>query len=147
MIGAWFNGIAFIPFVLLQGQGRPDLTAKAHAAEILPFIGILWSLTHALGLPGAALAWTIRTIVDAVVIFLLAGCRAAYLLRLGPALLLVLATYGLAQMDQPSLLWALLYAVGIGATILGCGLAIEPALRGFVTKRLQRLLRRDSLHV
>ena len=28
MIGAWINGVAFIPFSLLQAQGRPDVVAK-----------------------------------------------------------------------------------------------------------------------
>jgi len=130
MVGAWFNGIAFIPFILLQGQGRPDLGAKAHAAEIAP---------------GAALAWTVRTTADALIIFLLAGCRAAYLLRLLPALLLVVVAYGLARLNQPPLVWALLRAAAVSAAILGCGLVIEPALRGFVKGRVERLLRRNTL--
>ena len=40
-IGAWINGLAFVSFTLIQGQGRPDLTGKLHFAEILPFLGIL----------------------------------------------------------------------------------------------------------
>ena len=146
MIGAWFNGIAFIPFILLQGQGRPDLGAKAHAAEIIPFIGILWGLTHSFGLAGAALAWSMRTTADALVIFLLAGCRAGYLLRLVPALLLVLVAYGLTWLAPPSLAWALLRAALASAAILGCGLLVEPSLRHFVTERFQRFLRPGMLN-
>ena len=52
-IGAWINGLAFVSFTLLSGQGRPDLTGKLHFAEILPFLGILWLLTSTLGLNGA----------------------------------------------------------------------------------------------
>jgi O-antigen/teichoic acid export membrane protein len=145
MVGAWCNGIAFIPFILLQSSGRPDLGAKAHAAEIIPFVGILWGLTHSLGLAGAALAWSIRTTSDALIIFLLAGCRASYLLRLVPALLLVLVAYGLARLSQPPPLWALLRAAGVAAAVLGCGFTIEPMLRGFVVERVLRLLRRSPL--
>lgn len=145
MVGAWFNGIAFIPFNLLQGQRRPDLGAKAHAAEILPYIGILWGLTHAFGLFGAALAWTMRTTVDALVVYLLAGYRTAHLLRLVPSLLLVGVAYGLARLNQPPVLWALLRALGISVVCLGCGLAIEPTLRTWLIERLQRLFRRSPL--
>jgi O-antigen/teichoic acid export membrane protein len=49
-IGAWINGLAFVSFTLIQGQGRPDMTGKLHFAEILPFLGILWLLTSTLGL-------------------------------------------------------------------------------------------------
>ena len=39
-LGAWVNGLAFVSFTLIQGQGRPDLTGNLHFAEILPFLGI-----------------------------------------------------------------------------------------------------------
>lgn len=38
MLGAWTNGLAFLPYGLLQGQGRPDITAKLHVAQVLPFL-------------------------------------------------------------------------------------------------------------
>ena len=64
-LGAWINGLAFILYSLLQGQGRPDVTGKIHAVEIVPFLAVLWFLTKAHGIEGAALAWTIRAFVDA----------------------------------------------------------------------------------
>ena len=72
-IGAWINGLAFVSFTLIQGQGRPDLTGKLHFAEIFPFLGILWLLTSALGLNGAAIAWSLRSAVDAFAMFWAAG--------------------------------------------------------------------------
>ena len=91
------------------------------------------------------LAWSIRTTADAFIIFLLAGCRATYLIRLVPALLLVLFAYGMAQFSQPPPVWALLRAAGMGVAVLGCGLTIEPALREFVTGRVQTLFRRRQV--
>jgi O-antigen/teichoic acid export membrane protein len=38
--GAWINGLAFIAFTLLQGQGRPDITGKLHMIELVPFLVI-----------------------------------------------------------------------------------------------------------
>ena len=68
-IGAWINGLAFVPYELLQSQGRPDITGKFHAAEVLPFTALLWGGTTWFGLPGAAAAWTLRCTVDALCLF------------------------------------------------------------------------------
>jgi O-antigen/teichoic acid export membrane protein len=72
-IGAWISGLSFVAYTLVQSQGRPDLTGKLHAAELLPFLGILWVLTANFGLKGAATAWTLRGIVDAFAMFWVAG--------------------------------------------------------------------------
>jgi O-antigen/teichoic acid export membrane protein len=72
-IGAWINGLAFVSFTLIQGQGRPDLTGKLHFIEILPFLGILWLLTSTFGITGAATAWSLRSAVDAFAMFWAAG--------------------------------------------------------------------------
>ncbi len=70
---AWINGLAFVAFTLLQGQGRPDLTGKLHLIEVPPFLAILWLLTSQFGLVGAAAAWGLRTAVDAFAMFWAAG--------------------------------------------------------------------------
>ena len=65
-LGAWINGSSQgILYSLLQAQGRPDVTGKIHAVEVVPFLAVLWFLTKAHGIEGAALAWTIRAFVDA----------------------------------------------------------------------------------
>lgn len=67
--GVLLNCIAFVPFGLLQGLGRPDLTAKFHLIE-LPFYSItLWFFLAKMGLTGAACAWTLRVVVDTVLLF------------------------------------------------------------------------------
>jgi O-antigen/teichoic acid export membrane protein len=71
--GAWFNGMAFVAYTLIQSQGRPDLTGKLHFTEVAPFLGILWLLTSALGVNGAATAWTLRSVLDALAMFWAAG--------------------------------------------------------------------------
>jgi O-antigen/teichoic acid export membrane protein len=79
--GAWINGLAFVPYGLLQSQGRPDVTGKFHAAEVLPFVGILWGLTSAYGITGAALAWSLRCAADAACLFWAAGITKRALLE------------------------------------------------------------------
>jgi len=68
-LGAWINALASVPFALLQSQGRPDVTGRFHAAELVPFIGILWGLTSVFGITGAASAWGLRCAADALLLF------------------------------------------------------------------------------
>ncbi len=69
-VGVLLNGLAQVPFALVQGHGRPDLTAKLHLAEALVYFGWLWwSVTH-FGIVGAAAVWTLRVALDTSVLFL-----------------------------------------------------------------------------
>lgn len=71
-LGVFFNGIASIPFTLIQSTNRPDLTAKAHIFE-LPIYGVvLWFLCKNFGTLGAAMAWSFRIILDLGVLSYLA---------------------------------------------------------------------------
>lgn len=63
-IGVWINVLAHTPFAFLQGVGRADLSAKAHAAELIPYLAVLVWWTHAYGVAGAAAAWTARVLAD-----------------------------------------------------------------------------------
>lgn len=72
--GVLLNSLALVPYHLLQGVGRPDLTAKFHLLELPLHIGLTWFLLLRFGLPGAALAWTIRVGLD-LVLLIIAACR------------------------------------------------------------------------
>lgn len=73
VIGVLINSIAWIPFNLLQGVGRPDLTAKFHLVELPWYVGTLWPLVIYFGICGAAIAWTLRHVLEAVLLF--ASCH------------------------------------------------------------------------
>ena len=80
IVGAFFNGIAQTPFALVQGLGRPNLTARFHIWELPFYMIALWILLPRFGISGAALAWTLRAATDAVLLFaasykLLSSCR------------------------------------------------------------------------
>jgi O-antigen/teichoic acid export membrane protein len=68
-VGVLLNGLATIPFALVQGAGRPDLTAKLHLVELPLYLLALWWLISVYGVEGAAMAWTARVGVDGVVLF------------------------------------------------------------------------------
>jgi O-antigen/teichoic acid export membrane protein len=69
LAGVWINSLAFVPYGLLQAQGRPDITAKLHLLELPFFVLALWAGIHWLGLAGAALAWSLRVAADAFLLF------------------------------------------------------------------------------
>ena len=70
-IGVFFSSLALFPFALLQGVGRPDITAKLHLAECPLYVAGMWVLIGNFGIEGAALGWTLRAGVDAALLFLL----------------------------------------------------------------------------
>jgi O-antigen/teichoic acid export membrane protein len=72
-MGIFFNAIAHVPFVAIQAAGNAKKTAQLHLIEVVIYFPILFFLLHTLGLPGVAIAWTIRVLIDAI--FLLAYAR------------------------------------------------------------------------
>lgn len=63
-IGFVFNSIAQIPFSKIQAFGNARLTAMIHLFEVGPYIILLAVMVHFYGLTGAAIAWSIRTAID-----------------------------------------------------------------------------------
>ncbi len=70
--GIFVYSLSYVPFSLLQGVGRPDLSARLHLVEIPVYIGLAWFLMKHYGMEGAGMAWFIRCVVEAVVMFALA---------------------------------------------------------------------------
>jgi O-antigen/teichoic acid export membrane protein len=71
-VGVFLNCLAQVPFALVQGVGRPDLTAKLHLIELPLYLLALCWLVAMYGIEGAAIAWTVRAVGDALVLFGLA---------------------------------------------------------------------------
>jgi O-antigen/teichoic acid export membrane protein len=71
-IGVFFNSLAFVPFVLLQSIGRPDLPAKFHIFEFGFYIFLLIYGVRFLGINGAAIAWTLRVLIDFILLLIAA---------------------------------------------------------------------------
>lgn len=67
-LGVCFNAVAFVPSALIQGIGRVDVTAKLQLAELPVYLLVLWWLIGAYGPLGAAVAWTLRTGADMVLL-------------------------------------------------------------------------------
>jgi O-antigen/teichoic acid export membrane protein len=126
VLGAFVGSAAHIPSALLQGAGRPDVTAKIHLLELPLYVGIAWVLISREGVVGAAAAWTLRVALDALLLFVASFgvCRlsprllAANGLMLTSLSLLALAgaAYGLKSLGGalPLLAQLVLFAVLLG---------------------------------
>ncbi len=68
-VGVFINCLAAAPFAVVQGAGRPDLTAKLHLLELPAYLIALYCLTKFRGIEGAAIAWTGRVAIDALALF------------------------------------------------------------------------------
>jgi len=69
LIGVFMNGLALIPYGMVQGANRPDLTAKFHLAEVPVYFAALFLLLPRYGVAGAAIAWSVRLTLDAGALF------------------------------------------------------------------------------
>jgi O-antigen/teichoic acid export membrane protein len=69
-IGLLMNSLAILPFSLIQGLGRADITAKFHLLEVPLFLLLLWYGVQHIGIMGAALAWTARVGADFLLLVL-----------------------------------------------------------------------------
>jgi O-antigen/teichoic acid export membrane protein len=98
--GIFFSCLAFVPGVLLEAIGRPDVTAKFSLGLALIFLPLSAALLPWLGIEGAAMAWAARCVLDC-----LGRCWAAA--RLYPA----------ARETMRDLLWPILPA-GLGLALL-----------------------------
>jgi O-antigen/teichoic acid export membrane protein len=140
--GAWINGLAFVPYGLLQSQGRPDIPGKFHAAEVIPFIGILWGLTSAFGIVGAALAWSLRCAVDAACLFWATKMPRRDLLKaIVPPLLLLSSSAILTAVTKASPLEALSTATVVGLLGIVVATVMAQDLKALLTSAAWRAVR------
>jgi O-antigen/teichoic acid export membrane protein len=146
LIGAWLNGLAFIPFSLLLGQRRPHTTARIHLFELLPFLGATYLLVRFFGIEGAAIAWSLRGLADCTIMLVASGCWNRYLLRVVPSAALLALAWFAAPLVPDEIGWSLLWAALLGIASVVVGLIVDPGARQtaqhFVNARLPSALGR-----
>ena len=142
LIGAWMNGLARIPFAHLQSQSRPDLVAKFHLIELVPFVSILWVGLRVFGLVGGAAAWTLRVTFDAILLLWAAGFRVEVLKSFLIAVLLIGTSCLLAFLAPfPSVLGLVLGATLVVAAAIWAAI-FEPQLRKYIYSILSSMAHR-----
>jgi O-antigen/teichoic acid export membrane protein len=61
VLGWVFGGVLYVPKSLLSAWGKPGLIAWYQSAQLLPYVALMLVLITRFGLPGAALAWSLRS--------------------------------------------------------------------------------------
>jgi len=70
--GFLLTALADVGLALIQGIGRPDLTAKLHTAEFILFVPLAWLFIRRWGITGAAAAWAARVAFDVLALYAMA---------------------------------------------------------------------------
>ena len=108
-LGVLANGLALIPFALIQGTGRADITGKLHLMELPFYLAAVWYLTVHYGIVGTAVAWLARVVADCVLLFVLADN---------------------VMRTRSRILWPVCACIGVGAAVL----ALVPFLGGLLLR-------------
>ncbi len=106
LLGFWINGYARVPYAQIQATGRPDIIAKLHLAELIPYLILLFAGLHFWGLLGAAAAFSLRTFGDCVLLLWFAEGLPSAIKVLKTAASLLIAAFGVAlALSAGSLVW------------------------------------------
>ena len=81
LVGLVANALARVPYSLLQAHGLPKITATLQLAALPLQIIAALSLMATFGLPGAAMAWSGRLVLETVFLFYFARRRCEFSLR------------------------------------------------------------------
>ncbi len=133
-LGVLANSIALVPFTFVQGVGRPDLTAKLHLLELPIYLAAIFWLIRVDGIEGAAIAWSARTVIDALALFLIAKRFLPGRSRMAPRIKMLLLAAGgtllLAVLPQGLMLKAVfLLAAILGFVVVTWFLILSPEER------------------
>lgn len=115
-IGVFINALASTPYSLIQGLGKMRTTAQLHLLEIAIYAPTCWWLIEYAGITGAAIAWTLRILVDAAALFLIASRQCADLRALSGSVLgitTVLAISSIVPIDSVIIRSILCFAVAV----------------------------------
>jgi O-antigen/teichoic acid export membrane protein len=111
-VGVIASALGAVPLALLQSSGRAGYVAAFHIAQAAPYVILLVALTGALGPVGAAIAWSVRLVVDSTYLF----ARARPLLPHVEGMTMQRLAYGLSAIVVLTVLDAIL--VWLGPTAL-----------------------------
>jgi O-antigen/teichoic acid export membrane protein len=149
--GFFINALASVPFALLQGGGRPSLTAKLHILELPFYIVAVWMLTRRLGIEGAAIAWTVRVVFDAVLLFFFADRmlrhQPRFMIKVAASLTASLVVLAAATLPRTVIERAVFLLVALLAFGLAACAGMAPDERDLVQRLRRKALKVQSSSV
>ncbi|MCL6730155.1 flippase [Sphingomonas hankyongi] len=140
LLGVWINSFARVPHGHILARGEPKLTALLMISEIIPYAAMFYLLVRLLGLPGAALAWSVRCAVDSIALFVIDRTSIRECMPLlGQSVLMILGV--IASLAVPN--WSP-FRFLVGAVLLGVAVIIVWTSR---PRQVDQLLKRIRLLV
>jgi O-antigen/teichoic acid export membrane protein len=138
LLGFWANSFARVPYAQLQAKGRPDLVAKCHLGELFPYFILLYLGLSTIGLTGAAVAFSLRALLDFALLSAFAGTlRASLRMLLVPSALL-LGAFIIARTDVPGhASWFALVGLYFPITAIWAWRQAPPSLRSYKFSRIK----------
>jgi O-antigen/teichoic acid export membrane protein len=115
----WLSSMAMVPYTKLLATGRPDLVAKCHMIQLLPYVALLYAALHTWGLVGAAFSFAARVVVDFLLLSHWAGLLAPTFRFLAVPCALLIACLGVASSAglPPTWRWALGFTLSFALTL------------------------------
>lgn len=95
LVGVWINAAVIPHYSRFMATSSPRIVALIYAAEIPAYFLVLWQLISLWGVAGAAAAWTLRVLIDALVLLRLNRVLGPTIQSALPSLALVLCALGL----------------------------------------------------
>jgi O-antigen/teichoic acid export membrane protein len=68
VLGVYINILAQVPFTVLQATGQVGAVARMQFVELPIFLALAWWLSLEYGTVGVAMAWAMRTLIDAAML-------------------------------------------------------------------------------
>ena len=126
-VGVLANAVAYVPYNLLQALGRPDLTGKFHVLELPLYVVLCVVLIPRWGIAGAAMASTIRFVLDSALLFWAASryCECSlrrFLVSALPRILMLGFVLGLTLVAIKVIVNYPLARLGLGVLVFGVSL-------------------------
>ncbi len=147
LAGILLYALAYLAFSLLQSAGRPDRAARWHLAELPVFLLAAVLATRRWGVTGMAVAWSVRCLLDALVLFFLAlrhvpAARPGILRTAAFLLLVALAFLPAVRFNGPLMRVGLAAAAILVILALAIPFLLQPDERASFRARVSRIARR-----
>jgi O-antigen/teichoic acid export membrane protein len=123
-LGFWINSLAMVPYTKLLASGRPDVVAKIHLVELLPYLLLLWVALQAWGLVGAAVAFSVRVAIDFLLLSHLADMLMPTLRLLAFPAALLCVMLGVAGFADLAASWRWVLGLGLSVALSTWSLAL-----------------------
>jgi O-antigen/teichoic acid export membrane protein len=116
MMGLIFGVLAYVPYCTLAARNRTDLLARQYWIELVPYGICMAVFISYMGLKGAAVAWSMRCIVDSIILIGISGKVSN--LNIRKMLLRPRFIVGAVILSPPVILTFLGYSLSVGLIAL-----------------------------